>query len=279
MFIDKIGQNLKTPPRFLYKYYRNLKYAKDVLENDCLHLDVPSDYNDVFDSARVIDESEFDFVLYKNQIDSIVKYTSREYKNRVFELLTSCPFPLSYLSDVFSYLTQNNIPSDVVGEIKSSFCKYLRNAQLSNNRIICFAQNKKSLLMWAHYADHLKGVCLCFDTRRDPELFKHVYKVDYSRFRNRERNYNFYFSKSKEWTYEKEWRLVVQSDKEYIDTKACVGIILGERVPLGIPIKYDTDGKLIQSYSSLSLIATQKGLKVYKAKANPIEFKIDIEKL
>lgn len=278
MFKDKIEQCKTNLPRFLYKFYRNLEYAKDVIENDRLHLDMPSGYNDVFDSARVIDESEFDFVLYNNQIDSIVRYAPCEYKNLVFELLTLCPSTLLYLSDVFAYLIQNNIPCDVVGKIKSLFCQYLRNTQPFNNRIICFTRNKKSLLMWAHYAEHLKGVCLCFDTKKDPELFKHVYKVDYTRFRNRERNYNFYFSKSKEWSYEKEWRAVIQSDKEFIDTKSCVGLIIGERVSLGIPIKHNENGKLVESYASLSLAATVKGISVYIAKANPLEYKLDIEK-
>lgn len=131
--------------------------------------------------------------------------------------------------------------------------------------------------MWAHYANHLGGVCLCFDTWKDPELFSHVYKVDYARFRNRERNYNFYYSKSKDWAYEKEWCIVVQTDEEYIDTKSCVGIIIGERVPLGISPK--GDNKITApSYASLSLDACLKGLIVYKAKANPLEYKIDIEK-
>lgn len=122
--------------------------------------------------------------------------------------------------------------------------------------------------MWAHYADHLKDVCLCFDTWKDSELFNHAYKVDYKRFRNRERNYNFYFNKSDDWAYEKEWRIVVQENKEYLDTKSCVGIIFGERVPLGIPIERNEKGKLIESYASLSLVATMKGLNTYHAKAN-----------
>ena len=277
MFIDKIEQNKIVPPRFLFKYYKNLEYEEDVLEHDRLHLDLPSGYNDVFDSARVVDDSELDFILYNNQLDSIVKYTQCDYKKQVFEILNSCSIKLLHLSDVFAFLLQNNIPSEIVESIKVRFCEILRNSQAFNNKIICFTENRESLLMWAHYADHLKGVCLCFDTWKDTKLFSHVYKVDYTRFRNRERNYNFYFNKSKDWSYEKEWRVVIQCDKKHIDTNSCVGIILGERVPLGIPVKRDANDKIMPSFASLSLAATMKGLSVYKAKANSLKYKIDID--
>lgn len=277
MFIDKIEQNKIVPPRYLYKYYRNLEYAEDVLKNDRLHLDLPSGYNDVFDSARVIDDNELDFVLYNNQVDSIVKYTHRDYKKRVFELLNACKKELLYLSDVFAFLLQKNIPAEIVENTKKRFCEVLRNSQAFNNKIICFTENKSSLLMWAHYADHLKGVCLCFDTLKDTELFSHIYKVDYTYFRNREKNYNFYYSKSKEWSYENEWRVVIQCDKEFIDTKSCVGIILGERMPLGVSAQKDIHDLITPSFLSLSLDATLKGINVYKAKANPSKYKIDID--
>ena len=277
MFIDKIEQNRKEPPRFLYKYYRNLKYVADVLEHDRLHLDLPADYNDVFDSARVVDDNELDFILYNNQVDSIVRYTHCDYKKQVFDILNSCHTELLYLSDVFDFLSQNSIPIEIIEGIKNNFCKILRNNQAHNNRIICFTEKKSSLLMWAHYADHLKGACLCFDTWKDRDLFEHIYKVDYTRFRNRERNYNFYYSKSKDWSYEKEWRIVVQCDDEYIYTKSCVGIILGEKAPFDIPLKRDANNEVVPSFSSLSLTATMKGLNVYKAKANSLKYKIDIE--
>ena len=279
MFIDKVEQNRKTPPRFLYKYFRNLDYVKDVLEHNRLHLDLPNNYNDVFDSARVVDNNELDFVLYDKCADKIAQYTHCKYKKKVLEILNSCSVELRYLSDVFTLLLQNDIPVNIVEGIQNNFCRLLRNTQPYNNGIICFTERKNSLLMWAHYADHLKGACLCFDTRKDEELFSHIYKVDYTRWRNRERNYNFYYSKSKDWSYEKEWRIVIQDDNEYINTKSCVGIILGERMPFDIPIERDENNKIISSpcFTSLSLAGTMKGLKVYKAKANSQKYKIDID--
>lgn len=104
MFIDKIEQNRICPPRFLYKYYRNLNYAEDALKNERLHLDLPFDFNDVFDSARVVDYNELDFIRYDNCIDKIVKYTHENYKNQVYNILNSCSVELTYLSDVFEFL-------------------------------------------------------------------------------------------------------------------------------------------------------------------------------
>lgn len=42
---------MRPPTRFLYEYYRDSKYAEDVLEYARLHLDILSKYNGVFDSA------------------------------------------------------------------------------------------------------------------------------------------------------------------------------------------------------------------------------------
>ena len=275
-FIDKKCQNPSQPPRYLYKYYRNLDYALDVIVNDRIHLDLPATCNDVFDSARVIDENELDFILYDNQVDGIVKFTHRDYKNLVHKLLSTANKKFTYLNEVFDFLQQNNIPDHILKDLMTTLCYYLRNGQPRNNRIICFAEDCDSLLMWAHYGGHLQGACLCFDVQKDPKLFKHVYNIDYTHMRNREQNYNFYYSKSKDWQYEKEWRIVVESNEEYISTKSCVGIVFGERMLLGETPR-DDNGNIIPSLLTLSLVAAEKGMKTYNAKANLTEYKIDIE--
>ena len=43
--------------------------------------------------------------------------------------------------------------------------------------ILCFSLNWTSLLLWAHYADNHKGICLGFDLQDGPDWY--VYPVSY----------------------------------------------------------------------------------------------------
>ena len=96
-FLDKCGNNSTTEPlpRYLYKYYSNLDYVLNVIENRYIHLEIPSDYNDVFDSARVVDEDELNFVLYNNQYEMVVAKTECEYREQVLSLLRNCSCELT----------------------------------------------------------------------------------------------------------------------------------------------------------------------------------------
>lgn len=278
-FLDKCGNNSTTEPlpRYLYKYYSNLDYVLNVIENRYIHLEIPSDYNDVFDSARVVDEDELNFVLYNNQYEMVVAKTECEYREQVLSLLRNCSCELTYIDDVCNYLIQGGIPYEIIKNMKSQICDTLKNAQPSNNKITCFTQKSDSLLMWAHYGNHLKGACLCFDTQKDPLLFSHAHNVEYTKFRNRERNYNFYFYKASEWKYEKEWRIVAQTQEDFIHTNSCVGVILGERTLINKDLKIRGEQYPYSNYLKVSCLAITKDLKVYKAMSNNSRYKIDIE--
>lgn len=275
-FLDK-EENVRKPlPRYLYKYYSNLEYAIDAIRNHRIHIEMPSGYNDVFDSARVVDESELDFVLCNNNCDMFVAKTERNYKELVFSLLNNCSCELTCIEDTCEYLLQGGVPCGVVKNIKLRICNDLKNAQPNNNKITCFTHKNDSLLMWAHYGNHLKGVCLCFDTKKEPLLFNHAFRVEYSRIRNRERNYNFYYHKALEWKYEKEWRIVVQGQEDYISTNSCVGVIIGERAAHENDLQFERQESPYSNFLKISFLAHGEGLKVYKAIANDAQYKIDI---
>ena len=42
----------------LYKYYSNLEYAKDVIENSRIHFESPKTYNDIYDSTTYITDDQ-----------------------------------------------------------------------------------------------------------------------------------------------------------------------------------------------------------------------------
>jgi len=87
--------------------------------------------------------------------------------------------------------------------------------------LICFAESWSNPVMWSHYADKHRGVCLGFDV---PD--KYLIKVKYINSRlaiefddNEQENINSDFvqklfsTKFSDWEYEKEWRMFIGLDE------------------------------------------------------------------
>lgn len=45
--------------------------------------------------------------------------------------------------------------------------------------ICCFSKKCNQILMWSHYADYHKGICLQFDILEDPSFFNFIFPVTY----------------------------------------------------------------------------------------------------
>jgi len=93
--------------------------------------------------------------------------------------------------------------------------------------------------MWAHYADSHKGVCLKFDILEDTDLFSPAKKVEYSKIypeydylTNKNDFVNqMFFTKSNEWSYEGEVRVLKNKRGNYkFNPKALKEIILGCKI-------------------------------------------------
>lgn len=89
--------------------------------------------------------------------------------------------------------------------------------------LLCFSKNWSNSLLWSHYGDKHKGVCLGLDVRSDS-----VKKVRYTRERVRlsstfdERTTNtLLFTKSTGWSYEEEWRMWARLEERDPKTNFC----------------------------------------------------------
>ncbi|MFC0575366.1 DUF2971 domain-containing protein [Paraburkholderia solisilvae] len=122
-----------------------------------------------------------------------------------------------------------------------------KHAQLSFDQvadrigIYSFTENPRSLLMWAHYANEHKGICLQFYLPSDP-AFVEVFPVRYS---DNLLTVNWvtdtlkdewavqpFLTKSREWLYEEEWRAFERNRAGVsmtIRPQALVGVIYGAR--------------------------------------------------
>jgi hypothetical protein len=82
-------------------------------------------------------------------------------------------------------------------------------------RVYCLSEHPDSALMWAHYADSHTGVCLEFDAQKAPfTRATGATKVTYSKAYPDpdlcDTGYKPLITKSDDWAYESEWRLIAE---------------------------------------------------------------------
>jgi hypothetical protein len=88
---------------------------------------------------------------------------------------------------------------------------------MNGKGILCLTPHPDNILMWSHYADNHKGICLELDVRACPEFFvypvKVAYETEYPTFNLGEETDKIYATKYEKWAYEDEIRIM----------KDCVG--------------------------------------------------------
>lgn len=110
--------------------------------------------------------------------------------------------------------------------------------------IASFCEVQNHVLMWAHYADQYKGICISYNftnlLAHLPEsavLTRIAYSETQYQIRTAKRQpidvaKRILSRKTRSWLYEREWRLFHSVGKANYQSKACVNfVILGSRMP------------------------------------------------
>lgn len=150
----------------------------------------------------------------------------------------------------------------------------LRDSLLRTNGTLCLNTDPFHQLMWSHYGDSHKGICIQFDARS--EFFSNTEPVCYSADRPRlnifSQNQDDQFrhsvlTKSDVWAYEKEWRIVFAGYVGHNDIPAesITGVILGARADEG-------SCAAIQQWANQNA----KQIPVYKASLHDGSYRIEI---
>ncbi len=188
-------------PAYIYKYYSVDPLNLDAIKNNKMWYSAPVRFNDVFDCDLLIDKDAIE--------DSFIK----QYPG-IRKIRPGSPAWLKF-QDVFD---------KSLIDLKSKV-----EAIREELGITCLSESYDSLLMWAHYASNHSGMCIEYDLIK---IFKELsftpVPVIYSEKKaslntislngdQRETMKAFLeclTSKSPEWKYEKEWRIIR-------DNKAC----------------------------------------------------------
>ncbi|MBT9455042.1 MAG: DUF2971 domain-containing protein [Burkholderiaceae bacterium] len=143
--------------------------------------------------------------------------------------------------------------------------------------VYCVSAKRDDILMWSHYADYHKGICLEFDG--EAKLMGHAQRVQYSHKRVPIKAYSdpqdesmtkALLTKSLQWSYEEEWRLInynkgpgsVQFRPENL-----TGIVLGALASAGTVA-------LIKQWAKVRL----HPLDIYQASLSKTDYALDIKK-
>lgn len=254
-----IGQTVNIP---LFKYYGNINYAVDAVENSRIHLEPPSAYNDIYDSTRKVGEEGL-YHIFSG------KFLYSEIALKYCDLLSNSEVDDLYKKNmsagqIIDYLCSINKDIDRDKFIQESCCYFTQGKnifQSSNNKISCFSEVNDSLLMWAYYANNYAGICIRFNAPKDAILSQYCRKVQYTNHYISDNSFGTYFRKSIQWSHEQEWRIVCDMKEEYIPINSI------DALYIGIRMEEEVEQQVLE-------LGKKHNLEVYKMKVSDTKYEI-----
>jgi len=211
-------------PEVLYKY-TNTETAKLILQTSTLRWSSPLLFNDPFDVRREFSFG-FDFNSLLDEVVECYLHTNiNELPPMLLHIRTS--IPTDQQRHVFLKLAREQIQS-----IQNTLLTHDRNdyqPRLREARILCLAENFDQPLLWSHYGDSHRGVVLGFGEGDKESPWKVAKKINYCNLNDCVQSRQdwvrtvctlktmpdvqsvsnaLFFTKSLDWSYENEWRLV-----------------------------------------------------------------------
>ncbi|MBB6110286.1 hypothetical protein HDF23_003042 [Mucilaginibacter lappiensis] len=217
----------KTKNRYVFKYVPvNLNLIKLLVNNELWFSD-PRYFNDPFDTRYSIDADPKDEEILSFYYKEAQKLTGNE------------GLVLSDFIKTFHMPDKQQFLDDL------EYHHYI-NTIASQYGICCFSEKHGDHLMWSHYADNTKGVCLVFDIKIIPEPNFYVFSGSKVKYRNAiiKKFYDgspymdtteIIYSKYKNWKYEHEIRELSSFELGNanrtisFDPKCLTGIIFGPK--------------------------------------------------
>lgn len=148
---------------------------------------------------------------------------------------------------------------------------------MNKSGVKCFTTNNANILMWSHYTNSHKGICLEFDTLEDPSFFVYpinvVYTESYPRINFTDKSFTSTIlrTKSKDWEYENEVRVYKrQSGYHNFNPNSLKSITFGCNIP---------EEKQKAIIDSIRHNRALNHVIFYKCMTNASHFKLDINPL
>jgi hypothetical protein len=262
-------------PDFLYKF-RKVDLEKpgrleDIIIRSNLFLSSPTSFNDPFD-MKPLATAEGDVASLLNKIDSLPAPSAKAKRDAKKRART---------------VWQEQGIDGIAREFK---IEEVVQSLFADTGVFCFSTigrkssrdtGPRNTLMWSHYGDSHRGICLQFQVSKDPRILRNLVRVSYTdnyptinwlSSKHHEECLSAATNKHSKWSYEHEWRYVrLNSANTKVQFSPCflAGIILGAKV----------DEATITEINRLLTKRQEAGLppiKKYKAHAEMSSYKIRI---
>ena len=246
-------------PEHLYKYRKVDLHLEAMLLRGEVCVPSPVDFNDPFDCWLPVDpmgtEEELGCMFREYLRDKEPGLCGRELEEGIDKEVSR---------------RQHEQPGVIHSEARQAIARVL-----AKTGVYSLSATNKHILMWSHYADDHKGVCLEFSLGSAPALRDRATKVTYKEelpcmsFFDPKLPGVLMTTKSDAWSYEQEWRIVFPEPEgpglKSIPDGALSGVILGCRMS-------EADRKRIMCWVNLR----EEPLAVYRAQMKDREFGLDI---
>ena len=191
----------RTSPEVLYRYQPVRPDAIDLIKRARLWFSDPARFNDPFD---ILPSFHQEAQRYRQVLD---EDREREYWQNPSISGSRTGF-LSSTEGLLNAQVAKLVRRDQ-RQFKRDLCKAFR--------VTCFSAISNHLLMWSHYANGHRGICFGLRPSHIPVTPEQGYrwKIAYrsNRSANQPRNAPIIaLSKSKEWRYEREWRILMAKE-------------------------------------------------------------------
>jgi len=283
-----ISMNLKYKniPKSIFKYcsFDNNNLNIKNLNNNEVWLSNPSTFNDPYDClftgndiskiVKELNNSDIDKYLLEFQ-DNITSDEKQEIK--------SSKTPYDELQKVL--ISKELLSKENFDFFKEDMCRIisddleLLNSNIKNTyKISCFTELNKSMLMWSHYSHNHTGFCIEYSKDIKSNFFKYLFPINYTdklfniteyyNYPSADRNINYLLqgitTKSKEWTYEREWRLIQRGE-----------LSGGIKFPMPMPKAIYLGAKISsENLRNMKYIAKKKNIELYKMELDKLEYKL-----
>lgn len=225
---------MKPEPEILYKYRSlsgdNFKFTHDIFMKNELYFPHPDQINDPFDCKI---PPCLDNLTKEDVMGYVEKIDPKKVEDRVGDF------------DEWKHGIQNASMQEIVKTLEQRLKSHQEVGVLS------FSEKYLDILMWGHYADSHEGICIGFNyyelsfTFREtpivPDQVKYPESNEYPKWNPFEddvitQNNKIYFTKSIDWKYEQEWRVVFPEQGrtlQKINPNALVSVYLGCQIADG----------------------------------------------
>jgi len=204
----------------LYKYLS--PYHTRILENQMVRFSQPSVLNDPYELKPHISSimSKEDTI---NQFSQLLPgMIDDEYSKIPLHMKALLQYDKFQQAMTTIITSSESMMLDAITKHTPAFADMIYDTMDKLIGIFCLSENPDNELMWSHYADSHQGFVIEFDSeayffnqkKSNFDEFRHLKEIKYSDQRpsitlNKVRDFTPFLTKGSQWSYEKEWRMML----------------------------------------------------------------------